>query len=479
MKLAASLLLVGAGAVAVHACDLSQTGMCQVPLANPKYLDHKVKIQSLINRGPKLNARKTHSKRQIAIDPLVGTGDNGGTLFAYHGKLDVGTPAQKFDILFDTGSQQLWLQAKGTSGGVNTAGNSFDSTKSSTFQNTGVAAEAITYVDGTSVTGTLVQDAVSISGLTVPNLTFELATSITSNSSDMDGIMGLSFSLPSTQSTPNQPTFFERLVAENKVTSPVFGYYIDSTNAGGGLTFGGIDQARVNSEFTTLPVAPSGQDANRKDVYLFWQSLLTSISFHGISGKLSMGNNFAVVFDTGTSLAVLPVDTAFRLNDALGMQKASQSEPSADLYVRDCSDGKIPSDLPNIDFTFGSQVISITPQEYIFFQAGSRPGQIACVSGFAGQDISSSSTMGGGQSSALLPSAIFGNVFLRRFYTVFNIRDHTVQIALANRAPNVPTNLVGAVSGRKSAASASSASAVSSRWALAALVAVSSLLAAL
>ncbi|KAI8588853.1 aspartic peptidase domain-containing protein [Geranomyces variabilis] len=475
MKLVSSVLLVGAGAVAVHACDLSQSGVCHVPLANPKFLEHKVKIQSLISTAPRLSTRKIHSKRQIAIDPLVGTGDTGGTLFAYHGQLAVGSPSQKFNILFDTGSQQLWLQSKGTTGGVNTAGNSFDATKSSTFKNTGVAAEAITYVDGTSVTGTLVQDVVSISNLTIPNLTFELATSITSNSSDMDGIMGMSFSLPATQSTPNEPTFFERLVADNKVTSPVFGYFIDNTNAGGGLTFGGIDQARVNGAFTTLPVAPSGQDANRNDVYLFWQSLLTSISFEGHAGSLSMGDNFAVVFDTGTSLAVLPVRTAATLNSALGMQRASQSEPSADLYVMDCSDGQIPSNLPNIDFTFGSQVISITPQEYIFFQAGSRPGQIACVSGFAGQDITSPSTVGGGQSSALLPSAIFGNVFLRRFYTVFNIKDHTVQLAIANRGANVPTNLVGAVSGKKSAASAI---AVSSRLSLAAILVVSTLLVA-
>ncbi|TPX59456.1 hypothetical protein PhCBS80983_g02450 [Powellomyces hirtus] len=445
MKLLSCLVgcasLVLAATTGVEACDFSQ-GPCHIPLVNPKYLAHKIEIQNQLAKVPTTGIVR-HRKRQITINPLSGTGDTGGTLFAYHGQLLVGTPPQKFDILFDTGSQQLWLQSTTTKGGINAAGTLFDPSKSSTFKDTKRPASSIEYVDGTTVEGVLVQDVVSINNLTVPDLIFELATSITSTTSDMDGIMGMSFSLPATAAAPNQPTYFERLVSDKKVTSPVFSYYIDNSNMGGGLTLGGVDSARMQGTPVTIPVAASGNDASGKPVYLFWQSVLNSVSFAGSPQKLTMAPNFAVVFDTGTSLAVLPVAVARTLNTALNFVKARQSEPSADLYVMDCSNGKIPSGLPDISFDFGGIALTVTPQEYIFFQSGNQPGQVACVSGFAGQDLSSGTTGKPGDTQALLPSAIFGNVFLRRFYTVFNLGEHKMEFAIAERSTNVNTSLSG------------------------------------
>ncbi|KAJ3183005.1 Vacuolar protease A [Geranomyces variabilis] len=447
------LALLAAPTVSAQAtaCDWASQGACHVPLVNPVYQAHSLAIKQHLASAPPRNVtfgRAAHQRRQITINELTGTGDSGGTLFAYHGQLLVGTPAQPFDILFDTGSQQLWVQGSSTLGGVNPQGHFFNSKRSTTFKSTGVASAPINYVDGTSVTGVLVTDVVSINNLTIPNLTFEVATAVTgtTNSTGGDGIMGMSFSLPGTTATPNLPTFFERLVSSNKVSAPVFGYFIDSTNANGGLTLGGVDSARIKSDFVTLPVAPSGKGSDGKDVFLFWQSVMNSIAFEGAPGKLAMTPNFAVVFDTGTSLAVLPAQVADQLNVALGLTKARQSSTaSASLYAMDCSNGKIPADLPNIVFTFSGQNITITPAEYIFFQAGARPGQVACVSGFAGQDIATPSTTttppAGSQAQPVLPQAIFGNVFLRRFYTVFNIKDHTVALALADRRTNLSPTL--------------------------------------
>ncbi|KAI8593702.1 aspartic peptidase domain-containing protein [Geranomyces variabilis] len=441
-------------AAAATACDWASQGACHVPLVNPVYQAHSLAIKQQLatsSAAPPRNVtfgRVGHQRRQITINELTGTGDTGGTLFAYHGQLLVGTPAQPFDILFDTGSQQLWVQGRSTLGGVNPQGHFFDSKRSTTFKSTGAAAAPINYVDGTSVTGVLVTDVVSINNLTIPNLTFEVATAVTgsTNSTGGDGIMGMSFSLPGTTATPNLPTFFERLVSSNKVSAPVFGYFIDSTNANGGLTLGGVDSARIKSDFVTLPVAPSGKGSDGKDVFLFWQSVMDFISFEGAPGKLTMTSNFAVVFDTGTSLAVLPAKVADQLNLALGLTKARQSSSaSASLYAMDCSNGKIPTDLPNIVFTFSGRNITITPAEYIFFQAGARPGQVACVSGFAGQDIATPSTTttppAGSQPLPILPQAIFGNVFLRRFYTVFNVKDHTVALSIADRRTSLSPTL--------------------------------------
>ncbi|KAI8816710.1 aspartic peptidase domain-containing protein [Fimicolochytrium jonesii] len=475
----ASACLLAASAEA--ACDWS-TGSCSVPLVNPRYKIHKAKIAQHMAKAP----IGRFGKRQIVVNSLNGTGDAGGTLFAvswwrtsgstyitqpdpigiqYHGGLSLGTPAQNFSILFDTGSQALWVQARTTAGTLNTAGGIFDTSKSTTFRSLNQAAEKIEYVDGTAVSGTLVQDTAAINGLSVANLTFEVATSITSpqgqNPSDMDGIMGMSFSLP----TANQiPTFWERLVSDKKVTSPAFGYFIDETNAGGGLSLGGIDSSRVAGPMQYVPVAASGNSAAGEPVYLFWQSILSSINVGG-GGKLGMSSNFGVVFDTGTSLAVFPVKVANSLNKALGLQLATQNEPY--LYVKDCSDNKIPAGFPDVTLMFGSHNLTVSPNEYFFMQPGDNPGQILCVSGFAGQDISSSSTVSSGK-QLLVPQAILGNVILRKFYTVFNSGDHTIGFAVANRKLNTPPDLTTppATSAQGSSGSSSAAPKLDTRFAV-------------
>lgn len=167
-----------------------------------------------------------------------------------------------FLLSSDTGSIILWVQSSNITSG--SGGRHFDPTKSSTYKSLGVAADQIQYVDGTTVNGIMVQDTVSIMNLTVPESQFELATSIVSqnqNSSEMDGIMGLSFSNPPksglifSKENPAPPTFFENLVSKKLVSSPVFGYYIDDTNENGGITFGGVDQSKYTGSITWLTVS--------------------------------------------------------------------------------------------------------------------------------------------------------------------------------------------------------------------------------
>ncbi|KAI8822480.1 aspartic peptidase domain-containing protein [Fimicolochytrium jonesii] len=432
-------------------CDWAKRP-CQVGLVNSAYSRHAEQVKEHLAKAPRGLHRK---KRQISISKLSGTGDNGGTLFAYHGNINIGTPAQSFNILFDTGSQQLWVQSKATGNGLNPSGNFFDASQSSTHVTLNKAADPIQYVDGTTVTGVLAKDVVAINDLSIPDLTFELANTVTSktdttgttlpsNDTQTDGIMGLSFPLPGDEDAGL--SFWDRLVSDKKVTSPAFGYFIDDTNTNGGLTFGGVDQARINGEVKYVNLTPSGIDPNGKPLYFFWQSVLTAITVGDATvaqtskaAQVEVPDQLAVVFDTGTSLAVIPGPVADAINTRLGLQIATDAEPY--LYVADCSDGKIPSGMPDVTLSFGSTNITITAEEYLFFQPAEQPGVIACVSGFAGQDITTASASGSGNSKLLFPSGILGNVFLRRFYTVFNSGSKTVGFAIANRNTGIGPRL--------------------------------------
>ncbi|KAJ3188268.1 hypothetical protein HDU85_005418 [Gaertneriomyces sp. JEL0708] len=423
-------------ATAVHALTCNE-GLCHVGLVNQNIAEHKKYLQAHIAKAP-LNSRtqRHRVKRQIHLEPLTGEGTSGGTLFSYHGTVAVGTPEQRFPVLFDTGSQPFWIPSTGIPSSL--AGPSqFDPSRSSTYRSLNEAAPPIEYVDGTVVNGVLGQDVVSVGPLTVDSFTFEVANSITapsspesSNQSALEGIMGMSFA------TSSQDTFFNSLIKQNKVSSPVFSYFIDDSDENGGLVFGGVDKSRYSGDFTWVPVLGSGRDGG--EPFLYWQSQVYAIevpsSASASAVSVSFSSTIAAVFDTGTSLALLPTSTARQLNRALGFVQI-QSNPS--IFATECSaGGGIPSGYPPISFLFGdSKNLTVYPEEYIFQQATTIQGVVACVSGFFGQDIPQP-TSGG-----TTPSIILGNVLLRKFYTVFDQGNRQIGFAIANRARNLTVDL--------------------------------------
>lgn len=80
------------------------------------------------------------------------------------------------------------------------------------------------------------------------------------------------------------------------------------------------------------------------------------------------------------------------------------------------------SHLPNISFTFSGHPFSISPEDYIFNDE-EFDDKNTCISAFFGHDLPPPDGYG--------PFAIVGTVFLRKWFSVFNLEAKTISFAAA------------------------------------------------
>lgn len=327
--------------------------------------------------------------------------------FGFRGTVSVGSPSQSFTVLFDTGSSQFWIQSISCS---NCKGNLFNYNRSSTFIDQNRAANPIRYIDGSIVNGRLASETVSINNLSQNNYTMNLATSLNEDMG-FDGVMGFSFSTNS-----ENPSFVSKLFENNPSISPVFSYFIDNTDVAGALVVGGIDQSRFSGPLATETILPSEKTP-------FWE--LSMSSLHVGENKLVIPGTMTSIFDTGSSLSVFALSMAKNINQMLGIPSLN----SDGWYGMPCVDGKIPNSLPDLILVFGGVRLKFTPSEYIYLQ-GNTNNVIFCISGIIGN------------AKLDADESIIGNIFLRRYYTVFDLRNRKLGFATCNRQPIIQSSFL-------------------------------------
>ncbi|XP_030329298.1 renin isoform X1 [Strigops habroptila] len=379
---------------------LQRIALRRMPSIRQTLQDMGVKVSDVF---PELR----QSRRGSAAGPRNGTAPTLLTNYLdtqYFGEISIGTPAQTFKVVFDTGSANLWVPSYKCSPLYSAciSHSRYDSSKSRTYIANGTGF-AIRYGTG-SVKGFLSQDIVMVSDIPIIQV-FAEATVLPAFPfifARFDGVLGMGY--PS-QAIDGITPVFDRILSQQILKEDVFSVYYSraSKNAalkpGGEIILGGSDPAYYTGDFHYLNVSKSG----------YWQ-----ISMKGVSVGAEMlfcKDGCSAAVDTGASYITGPAGPISVLMKAIGAAEMAEGG-----YVVDCD--KVPQ-LPNISFHLGGKAFGLSGSAYILRQ--SQYGEDICVVAFSGLDIPPPAG----------PLWILGASFIGHYYTKFDRRNNRIGFATA------------------------------------------------
>ncbi|XP_016964058.1 lysosomal aspartic protease [Drosophila biarmipes] len=306
----------------------------------------------------------------------------------------IGTPPQCFNLLFDTGSANLWVPSVKCLA-TNEAcqdHNKYNSSASSSYVADG-RGFSLQYGTG-SLSGFLSTDIVDIDGLVIRNQTFAEAVAepgTTFVNVIFDGIIGMAFTALSAGLT----TPFENIIQQGLVKRPVFSVYLrreGTSEFGGEVIWGGVDRSIYRGCISYVPVSMPA----------YWQFTANSVKIQ----DTLLCNGCQAIADTGTSLIAVPLRAYNAINKILNATDSGEGEAFVDCSSL-CS-------LPNVHLNIGGATYTLTPKDYIS-KVQDNNNQTLCLSGFTYL-----------QGTLLW---ILGDIFLGKVYTVFDVGNERIGFA--------------------------------------------------
>lgn len=309
----------------------------------------------------------------------------------YYGPISIGSDNQAFNVIFDTGSSNLWVP----SSKLSVSGKSkYNSATSETYKPDGTIFK-IQYGSG-PVSGFISEDDVTVGSVKVPSQKFAEITDVSGlgqaySMGKFDGILGLGFDR---LSQDNIKPIFEVMADNGLVESGVFTFVLGKGDGSvGELVFGGIPTDKMAGDITYV-------DLKSED---YWRIQLDGVKVNGESYYTG-----SAIVDSGTSLLTLPSAALKKFAAAVG---AKSSWLSPNEYTVSCK-----ASLPDLTFTIGGNDFTLKGEDYIL-----NAGMGICLLAVQGMDVPAPNG----------PLMIMGDVFMRQFVTVFDYSQGRIGIAKA------------------------------------------------
>lgn len=310
----------------------------------------------------------------------------------YFGTISVGTPPQAFNVIYDTGSSNLWVNnQKPGKWPWSSKHPAYDHTASSTYAANGTSFH-IQYGSG-PVSGTYSADTMHLGGFDIAKYTFAEVDNTQGlgpawTLSKFDGICGMAWDDISVDGvvTPLRALVNSKMLNEN-----VFAFYLGAGGGKGELVLGGVDPAHYSGDFAYQPIIDS---APGKVGY--WAIAMDDVT---IAGESHTSVRKAIV-DSGTSLLAVPTADIAKFAAKVGAKQLAPIPPLNREYTIDCD-----APAPDIDVIIGGKIYALSKKEYVIQSEG------VCLFGMTGLDIPAPAG----------PLYILGDVFMRAHYVKFDM----------------------------------------------------------
>nr|AAR88043.1 pregnancy-associated glycoprotein 2 [Odocoileus virginianus] len=318
----------------------------------------------------------------IAAYPLRNIDD-----IVYVGNITIGTPPQEFQVVFDTGSSDLWVHSILCSRRLCPSRNLFRHRDSSTFRPT-KRRFSIEYGRG-RMNGVVVHDTVRIGDFVSTNQAFGVSMEHTwFEGKPFDGVLGLSY--PNSSFTGGIP-IFDNLKNQGAISEPVFAFYLSKGKPEGSVVmFGGVDKSYYQGTLNWVPLIQADK----------WCVHMNRISMN--RRVIACNHGCEAFVDTGTSLILGPRRLVDNIRRLIGV-----TEP----FVS-CS---TVNTMPSIDFTINGINYPVPAQAYTVKDSSGN-----CYIGFRENPVNRSTE-----------NWILGDVFLRQYFSVFDRGNDRIGLARA------------------------------------------------
>lgn len=308
---------------------------------------------------------------------------------AYVGKIFIGTPSQSFNVIFDTGSSNLWIPNTKCLSSMCKMHHRFNTGKSHDFS---LVGENMGVKFGTGkIWGRLAYDTVKLgnkdSHITIKHQCFgmiEKEWGAVFRTSAFDGILGLSF--PSL-SMAHQPVLFDNVQSQHLLKYPMFSFYYNPSSGGkSSINFGYPKKEHYQGKLKWVDVSKP----------MYWQLKLKDIKVGNKALNLCPDQSCKLVVDTGTHLFTSP---SAHLNTLLAEIGAGCDGKDVTFVVEDAN---------------GTHEFTVESKYYNLHSKGN------CRPGFMALDVPAPRG----------PLFIVGNLFMQKYLTVYNRKPAQVGFAL-------------------------------------------------